>query len=89
MVTCFELTAQLSHLLALGAGQSFVLTAVGALLAHPVTRGLLVHAELASDVGDGAMLIQDEGSGILAELARIAASSAPRRGLLARGVILV
>src|ERR1017187_2852892 len=56
------------------------LTAVDALLAHPVTEGLLDDAELAGDICHRAALVDHERGGVSAELLRITASPASARG---------
>ena len=59
------------------------LASVDALLAHPVAERLLDHAELASDVGDGAVLVDDQGRRVSAELLRIPTPTPRRLGRFA------
>ncbi len=76
-----HLPAESGHLLALLGRESFALAAVDLLQADPVAQGLLDQAKFLRHVGDGALLLNDQGCRVLAELRQVSPSPPGRRRL--------
>jgi hypothetical protein len=76
-----DLFAQVLELLALGHRQPLALASFDALLTHPHIDGLLDEVEILDDICHRAVLVEHQGTDVVAEPLRIAALPEHRCGL--------